>query len=84
MIAIAGSAEKKKEITQVLKGLSGNDFRLFGLGNLAYIRPVTVDGKSLYAICGADGTPLSVVDNMAAAHDILLNNEMSTRTSRLH
>lgn len=85
MISIATtSREHGQDIARALESLSGDDFRLFGLGNLAYIRPVTVDGVERQAICGADGTPLSVVDSADEARKLLSRNEMSTGTSALH
>ena len=47
-----------------LFGLSGRmsarDFALWGVEDVAYIRPVEIDGKVAWAICAADGSGIGV------------------------
>ncbi len=83
MITITSSA-KNKDVRQILRNLSDQDFKFFGMGHLAYIKRVQVSGQSLFAVCGADGTPLSVVDSYDDARSILQHNELSTGTATLH
>lgn len=52
---------------EILKNLSSQDFLNFGVEDVAYIRPVTVEGASAFAIHRADGTPISVAESMDAA-----------------
>ena len=42
-----------------------------GLGGLAYVRPVVVDGQSAFAIFGADGQQIGVVDTREALRQAL-------------
>lgn len=84
MITIASTVRQRQDVIQVLEQLSGHDFRFFGMGHLAYIRPVRVDGQNRYAICGADGTPLSVVDTAQEAREIIMRNDMGAGTAMLH
>jgi hypothetical protein len=44
-----------------LKHLSQRDLLTFGLNTVAYLRPATVDGQSVYAIHAADGSQLALV-----------------------
>ena len=49
---------KDMNSTAFFKGLSSQDFRNFGVQQLAYIRPVLIQNRTAYAIHAADGTPL--------------------------
>jgi len=40
--------------------MSVQDFANFGAHIIAYVKPVQVDGRKAYAVCGADGTPVCV------------------------
>ena len=60
----------------VLRALSNQDFLNFGIQNLAYIKPVHVDGRSMFAIHAADGTPLSVMKTEAEALITVRNNDL--------
>ncbi len=44
-----------KNLIEHLKELSTQDFKNFGLHQIAYIAPKTEKGKKLYAIYSADG-----------------------------
>jgi len=41
--------------------MSPRDFASLGMYQVAYVRPVEVDGKRVFAICAADGTEMAVV-----------------------
>lgn len=56
-----------EEPRELLKNLSSQDFLNFGIEQVAYIRLVDVDGEEAYAIHRADGTPISIAENMDAA-----------------
>jgi hypothetical protein len=47
--------------TDALKGLSPTDLLVFGLNNIAYLRPAVVNGQSIYGIHAADGSQLALV-----------------------
>lgn len=59
-----------------LKGLSVTDFQAFGVEQLAYIRPMTIDGAAVFAICAADGRQLAVHDNQGGAIALTRQNEL--------
>ncbi|MCB1532717.1 MAG: DUF1150 family protein [Alphaproteobacteria bacterium] len=52
---------------ELLKNLSSRDFLNFGLEQVAYIRPIRIDGQSAFAVHGADGTPIAVSETMDGA-----------------
>ena len=62
------------------KQLSPQDFRNFGREHIAYIRPVSVQNKTAYAIHAADGTPLSVLDKLELAMIVVRQNDLEAAT----
>lgn len=62
------------------RGLSAQDFRNFGVQQVAYIRPVMVQNKTAYAIHAADGTPLSVMDTRDTALIAVRHNDLEAVT----
>ena len=62
------------------KGLSSQDFRNFGLQQMAYIRPILVQNRTAYAIHAADGTPLSVMDTQDTAIIAVRHNDLEPVT----
>ncbi|MCB8880321.1 DUF1150 family protein [Acidisoma cellulosilytica] len=47
-----------------------------GVSRLAYIKPVSVAGEAVFAIHGADGTPMAVAPNQELAWEAILEHEM--------
>ncbi len=47
--------------------LSTNDLAGLGIGDIAYLKPVTIDGLQAFAIHSADGQPLGSAPGRAAA-----------------
>ena len=56
--------------------LTTQDFASLGLGQIAYIRTVSVNGQEGYAVHAADGTPLTVLANREAAMGVIVQNDM--------
>lgn len=61
---------------ELLRSLSAQDFLNFGVQQVAYIRPVTVDGEEGFSVHAADGTPLSVMDTMDSAIVVARYNDL--------
>jgi hypothetical protein len=64
----------KREATQqtqseraAIRAMSAKQLAQLGLLQLAYIRPVMMDGERAYAIHGADGTPVAVAADLDLA-----------------
>jgi len=47
-----------------------------GLGGVAYLRPVLVDGKAAVAIFGADGRQIGLAPDVAEAAAAVIEHEM--------
>ncbi len=72
--------EKDVSPGDVLKSLSTQDFLGFGVQNVAYVRQVKVDEKTAWSIHAADGTPLSVMDDLEVALALIRHNELEPVT----
>ncbi len=47
--------------------MTAQDFRALGLAQLAYVKPVTADGRTAYSVHAADGTEIAVMADRAIA-----------------
>ena len=66
---------------ELLKNLTNQDFLSLGMRDVAYVKPVLDDdNKPAFAVHAADGTPLTVMDDMSSALSIILNNELEPAT----
>lgn len=59
-----------------LKGISMADWARFGAEDIAYIRPVVVDGVKALAIHAGDGTPIGAAPSTDLAIAAILQHEM--------
>lgn len=53
--------------TAELKLLSQRDLAMLGFGEVAYIRPVMVQGEEIFAVMGADGRQIGLAGNLDGA-----------------
>ncbi len=60
-----------------LKALSIADWARFGAGEIAYIRPVVVNGVKAIAIHAADGTPIGAAPSAELAIAAIHQHEMA-------
>jgi hypothetical protein len=79
---IAQSHPSQDTIRNLLKSLSPKDFLNIGMNEIAYVRPILMSGKSepAYGVYAADGTQLSVLDNMDMAMATLRHNDLMVVT----
>lgn len=72
--------ELYQENRDSLKRLDSQDFRNFGLEQIAYIRPVKKEDGILYAICGADGQIVTMLPDRETALAAIFYNDMDCVT----
>ena len=60
-----------------LRDLSAADWAAFGLQEIAYIRPVVVNGVKAMSIHAADGTPIGAAPDARLAAAAILQHEMA-------
>jgi len=64
------------EVALYLKQLSIADWARFGAGEIAYIRPVVVNGVKAISIHAADGTPIGAAPSAELALAAIRQHEM--------
>ncbi|NBX73364.1 MAG: DUF1150 family protein [Alphaproteobacteria bacterium] len=72
-----------KKMLQQLSNLSPSrrmteaELAEFGLNELAYIKPLKVQGEWMHGVYGADGTPITIIQNRELAIATLQQHEMA-------
>jgi hypothetical protein len=59
-----------------LRHLSPEDWADYGVNDVAYLKPVTLEGEARYAIHAANGAPLAVMDSREVAQAAIMQNEL--------
>jgi hypothetical protein len=59
-----------------LRSISPQEFALWGIQDIAYIRSVTVDGQRAFEIHAADGTPVAVMKSLELAQAAVRQNDL--------
>lgn len=65
-----------KEQTERLQPMTVPEFSQLGVGHVAYIRPIVVNGMPAFGIYSAAGQQLAAVPTRKSAVGIVLQNEM--------
>lgn len=60
----------------VLRNLSSQDFARLGVEDIAYLRPVVLNGALAFAIHAADGTPIGAAPSAQLAAAAIRQHEM--------
>ena len=68
------------KVRTALKNLSVEDFKDFGLQQIAYIRTVDNDNNTIYSIHSADGKEISVMDTLDQAIVATRQNDLEPVT----
>jgi hypothetical protein len=59
-----------------IRQMSRQELALFGMQDIAYVKPVVVDGEKSYAIHAADGTAITVVTDRDTAFAMLRQHDL--------
>jgi hypothetical protein len=59
-----------------IRHLSPEQLARLGVAQIAYVRPVIVNGTAAFAIHAADGTPIMLTDSREAARSNAWSNEL--------
>jgi hypothetical protein len=59
-----------------IRHLSAEQFSALGVSQLAYVKPVMLNGARAFAIHGADGTPMAMAGDEAVALAAIAQHEM--------
>ena len=61
---------------QNIRQMTARDFVALGVSDLAYIKPVEIDGQGLYAVFAADGTQIVVLPSREVAVATILRHDL--------
>ena len=64
-----------KELERI-RHMSSRELALFGMQDLAYVKPVVVDGVSAFAVHAADGTQVTVLPDREIALATLRQHDL--------
>ncbi len=73
----ATSAEEAGTVYVDIRHLSPEQFGQLGLSQVAYVKPVMMNGVRAYAIHAADGEPMAVTGDQDLAVAAILQHEMA-------
>ncbi|HTZ37471.1 MAG TPA: DUF1150 family protein [Stellaceae bacterium] len=59
-----------------MRQLTANDLAMLGMQDIAYVKPVVIDGSAGYAIHAADGTQMAVIPDRELAFAVVRQNEL--------
>jgi hypothetical protein len=59
-----------------LRHLSPEQLGRLGVSQIAYVKPVVVNGAAAFAIHAADGTPMAIAPDQALAFAAIVQHEM--------
>jgi hypothetical protein len=74
---LGGSAmEVVMQFLESLKHLSANELGLLGMEDVAYVKPVVVDGTDAFAVHAANGTQIAVMADREVACAVVRQHDM--------
>ena len=59
-----------------MRQMTTNDLAMLGMQDVAYVKPVVVEGNAGYAVHAADGTQMALIANRDLAFAVVRQNEM--------
>lgn len=59
-----------------IRHLSAEQLQALGMAQMAYVKPVMVDGEAAFAIHAADGTPMALAGDCDVAFAAIRQHEM--------
>lgn len=75
-IIMTSATETTPTIAMNVRGLSSDQLARLGVSQIAYLKPVVMNGTSGFAIHAADGTPMAVAADREIAIAAILQHEM--------
>jgi hypothetical protein len=64
------------QTTEELRHITATDLAMLGMQDIAYVKPVVVDGTAGYAIHAADGTQMALTGDRDIAFAVVRQNEL--------
>jgi hypothetical protein len=72
------SIDNTRDVASTGDGLDPRvvDLSQLGCGEVAYVKPVRLEGENAFAVHGADGRPLAVVADRDVAFSVVRQNDL--------
>jgi len=64
------------QTTEQMRQMTTTDLAMFGMQDIAYVKPVVIDGNAGYAIHAADGTQMALITDRDVAFAVVRQNEL--------
>jgi hypothetical protein len=64
------------QTTEQMRQMTTNDLAMLGMQDVAYVKPVVVEGNPGYAVHAADGTQMALIASRDLAFAVVRQNEM--------
>jgi len=64
------------QFLESLKHLSANELGLLGMEDVAYVKPIVVDGGEAFAVHAANGTQIAVIADRELAFAVVRQHDM--------
>lgn len=71
-----GSNETTPTVVLDIRGLTADQLGRLGVAEIAYVKPVVMNGTTGFAIHAADGTPMAVTQDRDVAVAAIIRHEM--------
>jgi hypothetical protein len=68
--------EVAMQFLESLRQLSANELGLLGMEDLAYVKPVMIDGAGAFAVHAANGTQIAVMADREVAFAVVRQHDM--------
>ena len=65
-----------KTVSIDVRAITPDQLQQLGMARLAYVKPVMFNGATMFAIHGADGSPMAVAENRDLAMAAIVQHEM--------
>jgi len=71
-----GEGRMMIQTNEQMRSMTTNDLAMLGMQDIAYVKPVVVDGNSGFAIHAADGTQMALIGDRDIAFAVVRQNEL--------
>ena len=70
------ATENGMQFIEGIRDLSASELGMLGMADVAYIKPVVVDGSEVFAVHAADGTEMAVIGDRDLAFAVVRQHEL--------
>ncbi len=72
----ADATNQSSSLRMDVRHITQDQLQQLGLSQLAYVKPVILNGAAMFAIHGADGSPMAVAEDRNLALAAIVQHEM--------